>query len=235
MRLPLLYALLAIALLVPGLPHSPLGVVRAWLGIVSAALCLLYVIALWPERRVGPWIRSRGPVSGAARALIAPHSWGAWTFLLLKIRLHEERHLDEIVPGLYLGRRPLAGDRERNQPLALTSIVDLCVEFPPSAPVLGVAETDYLALPALDGTAPAVADVQHAVDWIEGKLAAGQRVLVHCAAGHGRSATVVAALLIARGLASDADTAERLMRASRPLVSLNRSQRRLIERLPLRS
>lgn len=230
MRLPIMFGVLALALLAPGLPHSPPGPVRAWLGISAAVLCLLYVLSLWPERRIGRWIRSASPFSWVARLLLAPHRWGAWAFLLVKVRMRGERHLDEVVPGLYLGRRPLLGDRERNKTFALNCVVDLCVEFPPSGPVVGVAEEDYLAIHTLDGTAPALEDVKHAVDWMEEKLAAGRKILVHCAAGHGRSATVVAALLISRGLATDADSAERLMKAVRPLVSLNRSQRRLVAR-----
>lgn len=229
MRLPIAFGLLSLLLLAPTLPHGP-GPVRAWLGITSLVLCLLYVISLWPEREIGRWIRSASPFSWVARMLLAPHRWGAWAFLLLKVRFRGERHVDEIVPGLYLGRRPLHGDRSTNEQHGFKGVVDLCVEFPASGPVVGVAEEDYLSIPALDGTAPSLSATKHAVDWIEDRLRQDKNILVHCAAGHGRSATVVAALLIARGLATDADSAERLMQTIRPRVSLNRSQRRLIAR-----
>jgi hypothetical protein len=224
------FGLLAFLLLVPGLPEIPPGPVRLWLGIASLVLSLLYILALWPERNIGLWLRSASPLAGATRVLLAPHRWGAWLFLLFKYHFRGERHLDEIVPGLYLGRRPLRGDTEREDRAAIDGLVDLCVEFPPSAPVYGVAADDYLSIPALDGTAPSLDDLKHAVAWLEEKLAAGRKVLVHCAAGHGRSATIVACLLIARGLAVDADSAERLMKAVRPLVSLNRSQRAQVAR-----
>ena len=229
MRLPIAFGLLALLMLAPGV-YAPPGPLRAWFGIACAVLSLLYVLSLWPERRIGRWIRSASPFSWIVRALLAPHRWGAWAFLLLKVRFRGERPLDEIVPGLFLGRRPLIGDREANLPHKLGGVVDLCVEFPESGPVVGVAEEDYLSIPALDGTAPSLHDTKYAVDWIEDRLKAGKNVLVHCAAGHGRSATVVAALLIARGLATDALTAQRLMQTIRPRVSLNRSQRALIAR-----
>lgn len=231
MRLPILFGLLSLALLAPpGLSYTPGGGLRAWLGIASAVLCLLYVISLWPERQVGRWIRSASPISWFVRLLLAPHRWGAWAFVWLKVRFRGERPLDEIVPGLFLGRRPLWMDRAANATHRLSGVVDLCVEFPESGPVVGVAEEDYLSIPALDGTAPSLHDTKYAVDWMEDRLKQGKNILVHCAAGHGRSATVVAALLIARGLATDAESAERLMKTIRPLVSLNRSQRRLIAR-----
>src|SRR5438046_497691 len=59
-------------------------------------------------------------------------------------------------------------------------------------------------------------------------LASSQPVYIHCAQGHGRSAIVVAAVLIAKGLASDVESAERLIRERRPSVKLNRRQREFV-------
>jgi predicted protein tyrosine phosphatase len=53
-------------------------------------------------------------------------------------------------------------------------------------------------------------------------------VLIHCAQGHGRSAALAAALLIARGVVEDLEGAERLLIASRPKVRLKPSQRTLV-------
>src|SRR3569623_1658332 len=71
-----------------------------------------------------------------------------------------------------------------------------------------------------------------------GKRAAGCNVAaldgpryVHCAQGHGRSAALVAAVLIARGLAADVDAAERQMTHARPRVGLKPVQRALVRRL----
>jgi protein-tyrosine phosphatase len=46
--------------------------------------------------------------------------------------------------------------------------------------------------------------------------------------GHGRTATVSAALLMAKGLASDAREALRMVQAVRPKAKANRYQRRLL-------
>lgn len=61
--------------------------------------------------------------------------------------------------------------------------------------------------------------------WAAQQVAAGRPVLVHCAHGHGRSATVLAAILIADGRAAGVAEAEALMQAQRPRVRLNRRQR----------
>lgn len=56
-------------------------------------------------------------------------------------------------------------------------------------------------------------------------------VYIHCASGHGRSATVAAAVLMVRGLAADAKAAENLMKRVRPGIRLSLGQRRLLGRV----
>ena len=55
-------------------------------------------------------------------------------------------------------------------------------------------------------------------------------IYVHCGAGRGRSAMVVAALLVLRGVATDAREAERQLRAIRPGVRLHAAQRATVDR-----
>jgi hypothetical protein len=66
-----------------------------------------------------------------------------------------------------------------------------------------------------DTHAPEAPEIQAAVEWAQTELRAGREVYVHCAHGHGRSATVLAAILIADGQAKGADDAVKLMRCAR--------------------
>jgi protein-tyrosine phosphatase len=63
-------------------------------------------------------------------------------------------------------------------------------------------------------TAPDTLQIQQGVEWAQQQLADGQPVYIHCAHGHGRSATVMAALLIASGKARTAGEAVALMRCA---------------------
>jgi protein-tyrosine phosphatase len=63
------------------------------------------------------------------------------------------------------------------------------------------------------------------VQWAAQQRAAGRPVLVHCAHGHGRSATVLCAILIAEGQARGIGDAEAMLKAERPRVRLNYRQR----------
>lgn len=66
--------------------------------------------------------------------------------------------------------------------------------------------------------------IEEGVQFALRERAAGQPVYIHCAHGHGRSATVMAAAFIASGLAKDAVEAVDIMRRERPRVRLNKRQ-----------
>ena len=69
-------------------------------------------------------------------------------------------------------------------------------------------------LPVKDFSAPAPEQVARGVAAIEDAMAAGQRVAVHCGGGLGRTGTLLACLLVDRGLTAREAIAR--IRAARP-------------------
>jgi atypical dual specificity phosphatase len=66
------------------------------------------------------------------------------------------------------------------------------------------------------------------VDWIAARILEGRVVLIHCAKGRGRSATVLAAYLMdARGMTFD--EVDDLLTRRRPLVKLQDRHREVLE------
>ena len=80
----------------------------------------------------------------------------------------------------------------------ITLIVNLDVRPHPPASLTrhGLVE---LHLPTPDFTPPSLDALRRGVAAIEGALSAGQRVAVHCVGGRGRTGTLLACLLVARG------------------------------------
>ena len=88
-------------------------------------------------------------------------------------------------------------------------VVDLTAEFPADPRI--IATHRYRSLPVLNRHVPSDAEFEALLDELQ-RFRGG--LYVHCGAGRGRSAMVVAALLVLRGAASDAREAERQLRAA---------------------
>lgn len=153
-------------------------------------------------------------------------SWIAWAPMFAYMRIaHEaarwltrEPVFDEVAPGILVGRRPGA----RELPANVAIVVDLCAELGELPGI--VAGQRYLAIPTLDATSPTPAELVRAVDEVLAAIAGGGNAFIHCAFGHGRSATVAAAVLVRRGDAT-LETVEAMMKARRPRIGLNAIQR----------
>lgn len=78
-----------------------------------------------------------------------------------------------------------------------------------------------------DVATPDPATISHAVAWIKAQVDAGRVTLIHCAKGRGRSATLLAAYLMAeQGL--NFEQANALLRARRPLTKLEERHRAVL-------
>lgn len=200
-------------------------------ALIALALWTRVWILLWPAAvLLGVAIvylaQAPGALGKRPDGTLAWWSWLAWAPILGYMRLlHElarsftgEPVANEVAAGVWVGRRP----RPNELPPGIAIVVDLCAELP-EAP--GVASgRGYLAIPTLDAMSPPPAEIARAVDAV---LAARGPAFIHCAFGHGRSATVAAALLVRRGEAT-LDDVERKLRAHRPRIGLNAHQRRAL-------
>jgi protein-tyrosine phosphatase len=105
------------------------------------------------------------------------------------------------------------------QPIPV-AVVDLASEFT-EVPAFRRCR-GYLCLPTLDGTTPSEQQLLAGVSHISRHLANGS-VYVHCALGHGRSATLVVAFLLLTNHAQTIEDAVAMVRAKRPHVGLKPS------------
>jgi hypothetical protein len=140
------------------------------------------------------------------------------TFGLFRLVSRESAYV-EVAPNVLFGRR-LTSREAKGQPWA--GVLDLAGEFTENRQLRLL--PGYKSLPVLDATAPGDEQLKSAVDWIRSHAAKGP-VYVHCALGHGRSACVVVAYLLATGEVETVEEGVRRLRSIRPGVRLHSVQR----------
>lgn len=147
----------------------------------------------------------------------------AFSYRLSILITREQAHAGFDRGTLIHGRRLTEREAEQAITAGWASVLDLVAEMPEATSFRGLA--NYRSLPVLDATAMTLDQLRDAVEWVGRQPGP---VFVHCALGYGRSGTVVAACLLARGLAADPKAAVKQLRELRPGVRLNRAQRKVL-------
>ncbi len=169
--------------------------------------------------------RSDGTMGWVNICLLMPYLLLTWITWHLQRLIRKEDCYNEIAPGIWLGRRVFLNELPDDN---ISLIVDLTAEFPePKNVISGRA---YICVPTLDASVP---DYQVFHKLIN-KICAWQgNIYIHCALGHGRSATVVAATLVAKGLVNNTNQAEALVKNKRPKIEFSKAQRDLLKRITI--
>lgn len=223
MKYALVFALLTCACGLVGAtaiePTNGWSLVFAYPAITFALLSVAY--ARSEPKLLGK--RYDGRRRWVSRLLFAPYLLlTRFSFLMYKFT---KRHVAvcEVLPGLLLGRRLNGVEAKSFIGLA---VLDLASEFTETR-AFRTGE-HYLSLPVLDATPPTADQFTQAVGWIAEQLP-HRTVLVHCALGHGRSASLVIAYLLHSGSVASVRDGLRLVRGLRPGVGLSPPQRRALE------
>lgn len=184
-----------------------------------------FLIAGLGYGRLGPRVfgkRADGRMAWQNVVFLLPFlllTWGLW---YMQRWLGHEAGCHQIAWGLWLGRRPFPAEL----PPDTTLIIDMTAEFPVSR---GLTQgRTYLCLPTLNTNIP---DTKFLQEVVKQAVTWNGAVYVHCALGHGRSAMIVMAILLAKGLAADVNSAEAIVKAARPGIGLSRTQRALLEQV----
>lgn len=151
-------------------------------------------------------------------SLLNEHLW-------LVVRDRREPALGLVAENLYCGRRLTQREQSLLDGIPLQGCLDLTAEFTEAQFLRSVPH--YRCSPILDGTAPTVAQLQELIDWLTSMTKTGP-VYVHCALGHGRTATIVVAYLVSQGLEPDIEAGLSRMRETRPGVDINPIQRQFL-------
>jgi protein-tyrosine phosphatase len=86
--------------------------------------------------------------------------------------------------------------------VGVTRVVDTRSEHKDDEGALSKEGIALLHLPTPDTYPLSIADLRRGADWVNQQLAGGQRVLIHCEHGVGRSVLLTAAALVAGGMSA---------------------------------
>ena len=195
----------------------PLFIVLAWATVSTQLVAAAYLVgepALFGKRPDG-----RLPLG--RRVALLPYLVVAWAIRDLTPLVTREPAWTPVAGRMWVGRWVRHHDE---LPEGVGAVIDLTCEMPAIA---GLPDgVTYVCVPTLDGTAPAPAELEAQVlRFVSSTLP----LYIHCAAGHGRSALLAAALLVARGDAKGPAAAVEQLSRARPRVSLNADQRRALD------
>ncbi|MGQ8364938.1 diacylglycerol kinase family protein [Glaciecola sp. 1036] len=139
--------------------------------------------------------------------------------------------LQEITSDLFLACRLFPSDVEALKEKDISAIFDATSEFDGLGSSSAWEGMHYYNLPILDHKAPHKSDIQHALYWIDNQISSGNKVVVHCALGRGRSVLIVAAYLLAKSHASSVDEALSIISSIRETARLNKFQDKKLNRM----
>lgn len=213
MRLIIASLTVGTLLIVLGIIQGGWAWLAAWLGISFILTGLGYAF-------IGAGVygkRATGRLSFWAMMLHLPFFIYALIVWHAVRRLIRENSYDCITENIIIGRRLLPAE----YPEGIDTIIDLTAEF--IEPIGLIESVNYIALPILDGSVPAIDALNDALAKIpEGKL------YIHCAQGHGRTGLFTSILLIRRGVVSNLDEALALLKAKRPALALTPEQKQFV-------
>jgi hypothetical protein len=144
-------------------------------------------------------------------------------------RLLGHTWFSQVTSTLWLGGAPTYG-RDYRELLrhGITAVVDMRAERHADPAFFKEHDIAHRQYHVPDVTVPDEDVLTDAVDWISSRILEGRVVLIHCAKGRGRSATVLAAYLMdTRGMTFD--EVDDLLTMRRPLVKLQDRHREVLE------
>jgi len=185
----------------------PWGVLLFWPALALAIVASAYF-------GIGPGIyrKIEGRLPLSSKCVLGPVLFGQW--LSLRYYQRQCRPWDEVLPGVWIGRK--LNDREATEAVhrGVTAVLDLTAEFSEAKPFLAIR---YLNVPILDLTAPSQEQLHEMTAFITEQSAHGI-VYVHCKIGYSRSAAAIGAFLLASGRAGSVEEAIAFLRQVRPSI-----------------
>mgnify|MGYP003708412365 FL=1 len=208
-------------------PNLGLTIIFGWTGFSLIAVSSAYLLrypALFRKRE-------DGAIPFYIRWIFVPFLLGSWLYNEYARRTDKVPPLQKIEESLFLGCRMSTQHVDLLNENDIGAILDVTAEFDGLDWTAYQEDFAYLNIPVLDHTSPTTEQLLHAINWLDQKIADGQKVVVHCALGRGRSVLVVAAYLLAKHPSLTINEAMANIQSIRTTARLNKRQRSALAKI----
>ncbi len=190
---------------------DPFRYLLLWL---MCSLCIMTLSYVFHAPKLVCGKQENGKVNFIIITLNLPWLLFTWTIWLIESAISREDKFNQIGDtNIHIGRYPLFTKEASSFGL----IIDLTCEFPKCGK-----QKEYICLPNLDGVALKNYSLPYMIN-------AEQKVLIHCAQGHGRSGTFATILMNQLNEQITKDAAYETIMESRPRARLSEEQKKQLK------
>lgn len=155
----------------------------------------------------------------------------AFRYLSLLLQsFNKEEPISQVTDKIFIGQQLLWFHKKVFNDQKIGAVLDVTIENREPFFITLNKSIRYLRIPILDKTSPSEQQLDNGVRWGLEQIAQRRNLYVHCSAGHERSATFVAALLLKAGDCKTLAEAVEKIRSVRPKARFVGNQQQVLEK-----